>query len=494
MPENKAKEGKTLDNQNNINDYFKLISSNSKRNRIYIESLKPIFKSKINYIYIYDIPIDLISYCSPNLFPHILKLNFDLKRYIIFRKKNKNGQLEIFIEESKKDFGFDKNDDINIIKEKFEKKNIIQDNRENEFNIFDGISFSSKENKEGEESNTQKNKIWKSDANYKKEDFKEIEYFLNRFNSPLINSMENENKKLDLKQDQFKYQQIEKLNSINNDNSINENKNKIILNKKNLFKKIVKKIVFKTQMDRTYFHSLFDKSIPEKSNIYNPNSSIKVPNGKKKHYNLRYVSTRNKQNKDKIKKIINKVNSSQKNKNLSIIAKTNSEIFRPQSFYNSYHKMLSNFDRNIKNQNKLVNLDSKSFKSPISQTKSMNNIKKKFEISVKDFNKRHIYMLNEFEKLYDETKMKGLLPKVKISYTFVHPKPFEGIYGFNIFDNINKNVTRQIEEIGEKTKVDYFFNRIKRNFKKIIKRNIFSKDNCSLKTIIKCPTLYSINK
>ena len=497
--ENNTKEGKISEHTNNINDGIKSLSSNSIIKTNNIKKLKPILKPNINYLYINDIPKELIPNCSPNLFPHTLKQNFNLKMYIIFRKKNKNVKLEKLIKKNKKDFGVNQNDYINLIYEKFEKETITQ---ENKYNILDDISFSSKDKKEDMELNIPKNKIWKNDFKNKKEDFKEIEYFLHRFNSLLIHSKDN--------QDKLKYQQIQKINSVNkkqesykindnNDNSINENKNKITMNNKNHFKKITKKAFFKTSLNGTYSHSLFDKNISEKSTFYNPNSSIKIPSDKKNPYNLKYGFTRNKQCKDKMKKIINNVHSQQKTKNSHINAKTISGKLRHQSFYNSYHKISSNSNKNKNFQNKLINFDTKSFKPSISQTKYQKNhtynIKRNCEISIRDINKSHIYGLYEFGKMYDEIKSKGLLPKTKISYSLIHSKPFEGTTGFNFLDKINKDNTRDIEGIEEKTKTDYLFNNIKKNIKRILKRNIlFSKDNFSLKTLIKCPSLYSINK
>ena len=488
--ENNAKEGKVSDNISYINDYIKSISSNSKRKTNNTKKLKLFFKPNINYLYINDIPKKLIPNCSPNLFPHTLKQNLDLKIYINFRKKNNNGKLEIVTEKSKKDFEVNKNDDINTINGKFAKENI---NQENKCNILDDISFSSKEKDEDMELNLPKKKIWENNSKIKKEDFKEIEYFLYRFNSSFILSKD--------KQDKLKYQPIQKIDSVNNiNNSINENKNKIILNNKNHSKKIAKKTLFKTSVNVTFSRSLYYKNTSEKSTFYNQNSSIKVPSDKKKPYNLKYGFTRNNQYKNQMKKVINNSNSKLKtNDNSHINAKTISGKLRPQSIDNSYHKMLSNFNTNKNLQNKSINFDTKLFNPSISQKKFENNhshnIKRNCEISIRDINKSHIYGLYEFGKMYDEIKRKGLLPNAKISYSLIHPKPFEGLSGFKFLDNINKNTTRDIEEIEEKTKNDYLFKKIERNIKKNLKQNkLFSKDNYSLKTLVKCPNLYIINK
>ena len=119
------------------------------------------------------------------------------------------------------------------------------------------------------------------------------------------------------------------------------------------------------------------------------------------------------------------------------------------------------------------------------------NHKNSFENRIKKISKSHTYNLKEFDKLYEETKTKGLLPKNKNLYIKNYKKSFDTVYGFKFLDNISqKSSSIQIEE-ENKTKNDYLFQKLKKNIKLILKKDILvTRNNFSLKNLVNCPNLY----
>ena len=66
------------------------------------------------------------------------------------------------------------------------------------------------------------------------------------------------------------------------------------------------------------------------------------------------------------------------------------------------------------------------------------NIKKTFIKKDRQIKKANIFSLNNFEKLYKETKRKGLLPKTTMKNNLFY-KPFRGLYGHNYFLDLLNN-------------------------------------------------------
>ena len=197
------------------------------------------------------------------------------------------------------------------------------------------------------------------------------------------------------------------------------------------------------------------------------------------------------------------INLKLKNKKNSIIkSKTLSGKSTTKNLYNTYREMFNNenskiFEK-IYNINACKNnLSSKYFKKVMSQSTIHRIHNRHFENSlvktINEFRNNKIIGLYEFEKLYKETKEKGLLPKAKINYNSVFHKAFESFGGFNFLKYIENKGYNKNEEMEEnKSLNDYSSDKLKKIIKQFQnKSKLFNKNNFSLKTLIKSPNLYS---
>mgnify|MGYP002622036171 CR=1 FL=1 len=318
-------------------------------------------------------------------------------------------------------------------------------------NIFKNISFSSKDEKEESNSILPMEKIYNNSINNGNKDYKDIKYFLQKLYNSKIQKLNEEEK---FEQSKKLYKKIEKMNSIKNkeeeeikldfiklftNNSLIETKKKIKTNNKNLFLKLAKRELFKMSFNKTNSLSKTNRNTSDKSTIYNPNSSINENNIKINFENNLNHLTRNRQNKKKLKvkeKEKEKENLNKDEKKLFLIkSKTSSEKTVNKNIINSYQE---NFPRSFSETkiNKIRNNNTKYIKAlscnDLTSKYHIHNIKKNFRIINRQINKDQIFSLNNFEKLYNETKIKGLLPKTEIKYNLFY-QPFKGVYGHNYF-------------------------------------------------------------
>ena len=495
--------------------YIMSIASKPSGKILYINKLKPTINSFIQFIYIKDIPKSLIPKISANLFPHFSIQNFNLEIYAYLRKYTKKKKLESLINFNKINYRINY---LKNAKEENQKENDFEDSKEN---IFNNSSFSSKEKKEDIIKNlAYKNEIKNNNNNLDK-DIKEIENFIKKLNFSIFSSKNDVEKKLSFKNDKLKYKQIKKLNSIlkrnkedskqdiivdkKNENIYKdkiENRKNLNINKKNRIIKFSHKDLFKTTLNGSYTFSKFDKSISYKSifNKYNSKNKEEIHkiNSNEKNFHLT-----SRQEKNRIKNKIKKINYKPKNKNRSNYNNNiiSDKVFIPR-FSSSSHEIVPNSNKLNKYSNNLISTNLSSIFFNPSKSKSYiqeNNVNKNktfFEYSIKLINKSHIHSLKNFEKLYQETKKNGLLPKTNKNFSQNHHKPFEGIYGYSFIKNSIKNDTmKEIEIYENKSKNDYLSEKLKINIKKILKRKfLYNKNKFSLSEIIKSPNFYGNNE
>ena len=494
-----------IENRDDNENYSRNRKANSKRKKEYFENtnLKPVLKSNIDYIYVKDIPKHLVPNCSPNLFPNSIFQSVNFKIYLNLRKNNiafLPKKSELLREKNQNDS--EKNFKNLNFKDKYFVEDIFEDNKEN---LCDNIS--SEEDNKLENKNLQYKIMNKNKTNILDEDDKDIENFLFRLNSSLPKTKINKEKIVSLKNGRFKFNQFKKMDffkenksKINEDNSNSfiKNKNNIILNNKNHFIKIAQKSMFKTSLSGTISFTKIDKNTSQRSKYFNPNSSINDRIKKISSYNSNLRSTRNKKDKSQIiRNILKKANL--KLKNSIIKAKTLSGKLTTKSLYyeifNNNSKIIEN---NLYNNNaSIINSNSKSSKNAISYS-TINRIhngyfKNPSEKNIKEFRNNKIIGLYEFEKLYEETKRKGLLPKTKINYNTIFRKAFDSFVGFNFLKYIeNRGYNKHIELEENKSLNDYSFEKLKKIIKQFRNKNkLFNKNNFSLQTLIKSPNLYS---
>ena len=495
----------TFDIFENGRKFLKVVITDSFRHRMYFTRLNTIFGININYVYVQDMPKEFIPNCVPNLFPHINEDIYNLKVYINIKANNNKENIESLLNKSHKDKSIQKffrNSNNNWLKK--ENKSFGNDY------ICNNISFSSKEEKkENEEINSflPKENINNNKINNDNKDFKEIKYLLQKFYNSKIQKQNEEEKipkhnkilyKKILKINSIKYKQEEEnkqdfIKSITNNSKNEENKN-IKINNRNLLLKIGKKELYKMSFNKSNSLSKTNKDTSDKSTIYNPSSFINEHNFKINIDNNSIHLTRNRKNKREMK--VNKdENLIREAKSFFFFkSKATSEKTINKNNINSYQeRTLSE-----KKDSKIINNNEK-YTKPFSCNNIRNrihiqNMKKYFKIKDTKINKSHIFSLNNFEKLFLETKKKGLLPKGKICYK-MHNKPFKGVYGHNFFiEMMNKKRNyREIEE-ENKAKDAYNLEKLKMNIKKMLKSDkLFFKNNYSLEEIVKCPNLYFNN-
>lgn len=496
----------TFDIFDNDRKFLKVVLSDTVRNRTYFTRLYTLFRININYVYIQDMPKEFIPNCIPNLFPHISKDIGNLKTYIKIKMNNNIDNIELLLNKSQKD---------KTLQKYFKNSNNNNEriNRNKSFDddfLFDNLSFSVKEEKAEINSILPRNRICNNKINDENQDFKEVKYLLNKFNAIKIPKIiENEKK---LNQNDIFYKKIQKINSIKNKKeeyrqdllksttnfSTIDNKSIMQIKNRNHFLNIDKKGSFKLSFNKTNSFSKTGKNTLDKSTIDNANFNeqiykINLNDTNKIHY------TRNKQHKKEIKILYEKKNINEDVKNLYIISRTssgktvNKDTIKP--YYEKFFPKTVNVKRIIKERNNNKKYKTK-YRKPSSYQNILNRyylekLEKNSEIKNKEINKNKIFMLCNFEKVYAETKRKGLLPKTKINYNIYH-KPFKGIYGHHYFlDLLIKKSNREVEE-ENKVRDSYNLEKINKSIKNMLKSDIlFFKNNYSLETIVKGPNLYS---
>ncbi len=458
-------------------------------NNTFFDNFKSILKSKAKYLYMKEIPKKLIPNCTPNLFPNVKLPSINLKIYINKRKSKKLYNITYL-------FGFnEKNENIdNKYKERGSK-----DTR----NIFESInsentaSFNEIIEKENVFIKNLKKKLYDNQYNLDK-DTKEIEAFI-----PKLNNLKNKSKeKLCLSKDNSIYKQIKKKYSIirkKNDiknsyskSTIHKNKkslfyqNKYDISDKNLVNKVLKKRILKNSLNHVNSISKIDKNISQKSLFQDKNDTIKNSINKFDDCNSAIFLTRNKRGKIRMKSIIKNLIFSKSKIPSLIKSQTVSKEKAKKYISNTSREFISNYTYRKKpnNINNILNNSSKIFQNK--------NHKNSFENRIKKISKSHTYNLKEFDKLYEETKSKGLLPKNKIHHIKNYKKSFDTVYGFNFLDYITQKASSiQIEEEENKTKNDYLFQKLKKRIKQILKKDILvTRNNFSLKNLVNCPNLY----
>ena len=490
---------------NNGRKFLKFVVSESFRHRIYFTRLNPIFQSNINYVYIQDMPQEFIHNCIPNLFPHINTDIHNLKIYINIKMNNNKDNIELLLDKTRKDKSINKFYRNSIKRNELRKENKSFGN----VYICKNISFSSNDEKEEPNSILPNEKIYNNEINNGNKDYKDIKNFIQKLCISKKKKL-NEEEKFD--QSKILYKTIEKINSIKNkeeeeskldliksfiNNSLIETKKKIKTNNKNLLLKIGKRDLFKMSFNKTNSLSKTNRNTSDKSTINNPNSSINENNIKINYESNLIHLTRNRQNKKILKVKANENLNSDEKKLLLIKSQTSSGKTINKNIINSYQE---NFPRAF-SETKIIKIrnNNTNYAKAFSCDNLLNkihirNMKKNFITKNRHIRKDQIFLLNNFEKLYEETKMKGLLPKIKIKNISFY-KPFRGLYGHNFFLDLMNNKRSYEEIVKENKNIDaYGFEKVNRNIKMIQKSDILLfKNNYSLESIIKCPDIYLSN-
>ena len=486
---------------NNGRKFLKFVVSESFRHRIYFTRLNAIFKSNINYVYVQDMPQEFIHNCVPNLFPHISNDIYNLKIYINIKMNNNKENIELLLDKTQKDKSINK-----FYRNSINRNNLKKENKSfGNINICKNISFSSNDEKEESNSILPMEKIYNNKINNGNKEYRDIKYFLQKLCDSKVQKLNEEEK---FNQRKFIYNKIEKLNSIKNkdeeskldfitNNSLIETKKKIKTNNKNLFLKISKRELYKMSFNKTNSLSKTNRNTSDKSTICNPNSSINENNIKINFDNNLIHLTRNRQNIKKIEVKENENLNKVEKKIFFFKSKTSSGKTLNKHIINSYQE--NNLQRTFSEIkiNKIRNNNTNCTKSfscnDLTSRIRILNMKKNFIIKDRHINKNQIFSLNNFEKLYKETKKRGLLPKTKIKYNLYY-KPFKGIYGHNYCLDLLNNKRNEEKESEYKDQISYGFEKVNKNIKMIQKSDIlFFKNNYSLESIVKCPNIYSNN-
>lgn len=481
------------------------VESNSIIDQGYLKNLKPVLKSKIKYLYIYEIPKYLIPTSSPNLYPHFNKLSLKLKLYSNVRKYKFSNNFEFLMR-----------DQSNISK----KVENINDNNEKSIDLDDDkYKISNNISSEEKINDEIPNLLYKKyNKNQNKNDSmdkisKDIEIFIYKFNNSITKGIKNR----ELKQNILKYDKMIKLNQIKNQNKENKNKNNegninkffeskkyLIPKNENQLSKIIKKNMFKTSLNKTDSISNSYRNISQKSTTHNFSSGIKELkhqiNPSKTVFHLR---RNNKNDKNNIINILQQLNFNKNNRNISFIKNiTGSEKFVTKNIFETYREKFRYGNKKTKISNYLDNnnnnKNNSSFKN-LNKSKSYNNLysihrnnkKNFFEKSSSKINKSQIYSLSGFEKIYKQTKDKGLIPITKITTNTIVHRPFGSSSSFfKYLENkeSNKQIEPEINTIGK----NYFLKKLKKNIIRNIQNQskFFSKNNISWKEIAKSQNLY----
>ena len=393
----------TMEILDNIGVYFRMSFSNSGKEVIFLEKLKPVIKSNINYLYIKDLPEDLFPNCIPNIYPN---LNRKIKYLTIYLKgikykrlkkfdsydEKKNKDLKFNSNNNSKIFGFRKNNNYNHLMKNVKDNSGNMDNSTDtnklEENILDNITISSdKEENSKNLISIEQIKQIKNHHNSNKRflvdnDIYDIELLIDKFDTIAKKDIRRKSKKKATIREKKSFifnKEIKSFGSIHkiidnnknnkkiNENSLIENKNNIIMNNKKLFKKINKRQIFQTSLK----------------------GPISIKNKNKNKYNNSIISKLIEKN--TIKNILNKDLSSSKK-----CIKLNNIIYKR---INS-SRYLFNPPKNKNNQKYINNLFRKS-KRTLTQSnlmtlsKSKNNDKSEIE------SKDNIFTAKSYEKKYN---------------------------------------------------------------------------------------------
>ena len=522
----------TMEVLDNIGVYFRMSFSNSDKKVIFLEKLKPLIKSKIDYLYIKDMPDNLIPNVIPNIFPIIKNNNkyrylylylstkkyngIKIRKYELYEDSKNNEDLELDTNNNKtKKYDFIKNNknNFNISKSSHESNKEIN-------NILGNITLSS--NKEENTNNIislEKNNNKNNNINGREYDVKDIELFINKF-MPMFDKKKfnNENKKNNIDKN-------------NDENSLIENKNNIIMNNKILFKKLHKKEIFQTSLKGQ--NGIYNKNKKNKisstrsissqltknnDSINYMNKNINIPSKKfslKKGEKNKKIFLR-KTNSDLTQSILLN-NNSLKNKNISCYKTQNLKkeiIYELSAVQDKNSKDFLKFSSNENNvsvnsdNNNPINKNKKELKKNIkyyfndiitnnfaSNNKRSNfkNIYKNYFGDKNKFKIKKFPTLKEFEIIYEKTKESGMLPKNKMIFRTNKYRAFSDFSGNHFYDKTYDlgNIWEEKKGGEINIKAEYYLMALKRKIKNDNKKNeLLSKNFCSLKQISKYPNIY----
>ena len=525
----------TLEILDNIGVYFRMVFSNTGKNNIFLEKLKPVIKSEIRYLYIKDVPKYLIPNCLPNIFP---VLNINVKYLLIYFKNikyNKIEKIESYEEEKKNIKDIDLNNNYfskrfklnNLTKNQSDSSNLNKSSSEaNKFyeniNILENISLSTdkEENAANKVNNEQAKNLYNANKKLNSNDNEifELENLIDKLEFPFVRKPNKkptirENKDFVFKKEIKKQKSLFKKDEINinklidqiNENdemSLIENKNNIINNNRKLFKNLSKKEIFQTSLKGPSAIINRKKNIKFKSEINS--NPIKINESKNRSNN----------------KISREKNSRQINSNSSILS---SFIKRNEKKYIKHFLRKTNSDisqSSILNLSKLKTKDVTSFKShqkiKLRNSRELNNNNLEFNTiqgnifynnnikcsenskNIPDFFYRKIAKicqkdenienniiernyknlkikkfptLKEFEYIYKQIKEMGLLPKNKMLFHGNKFRAFSDFSGVNNIDNKENNEWAEKREEESIIKNNYNMDNIKRKLNLENKRN-----------------------
>ena len=575
----------------NIGVYFRMSFSNSGKIVLFLEKLQPVIRQSINFFYVKDMPKRLIPNCMPNLFPILKKKYKYLSVFLRLRKYNRSKKYGFYEEEKAlREIEYDLKDSKNIKNKKnnmnlntrneseYKGRSSKSSNESNkvEENMLKNISLSSEKEKEKDDQEIIEPTKLKNHHNTNRRllvdnDIYDLEVLLNKI-SPFfggnIDYVRREKKRITIREDKklFSLRDIKKMNANGKmednrknslykiaeyqDNSLLENKKKIMENNRNYFKKVSKREIFQTGLkgpiaiktsknklkrikssqqyfSRNEMKSSTNKSLSfkniAKNRLYfkygrdNHDNKIisklkksNIPTNQKKYY---LKNTKSDFSSSDIQ--IPKVNISKNRKNFKdmttviyqkdiknkIINQRNRNIFdfnNDGSGTNNKYDSSDNFfniNINIPNNNNIYLRDSSKSVTQIENKENKFKDTKEFiENALLQKNKytvKKFCSLKEFETLYDKIKAIGKLPKTRM---FFHGNKYKGFSStvFDFFKSKSSNGWEEQKEERSKIKDDYFLINMQNKLKKEEEKNkLLSKKFCSLKKLLKFPNIYS---
>ena len=453
----------TMEILDNIGVYFRMSFSNSGKNIIFLEKLKPVVYPKIYYLYAKDIPKKLLPNCIPNLFPVLKEKIKYLVIYLKSKKYNKIKRIEYLADEKDlKDLELDTNSNTfnKIIKNNNnENSNIIkssEDSNKLDENFVDYISSSSdKEDiSQNKISIEQVNSHYNPNKKYLVDhDINDIELLIDKMTIAL-QKIENprktkkratirESKNFIFSKEIKGYYSFSKENEknkvIQNKKKENEEnsfiKNKIMMNNKKFFEKISKKEFFQT-------------SLKGKDAINNKNKKSKFSSRAISSKITKNREIRNSINKYKVLKKLNmKIDSNNRQNN------PNNSLYLLPSFTNK-KKFLTN---KAKNDLTLPNMFNISYlkNKKASSFKNKNNIKKKKNVEFcpeQENNSNSIIKFSSFENSFNSDNNPLNNDEIK------NEKPYNNFSMNDIF-SYNLIEQKQLNYNFRKTYNNYFGNK-----------------------------------
>ena len=579
----------------NIGVYFRMSFSNSGKIVLFLETLQPVIKKSINFFYVKDIPKQLIPNCMPNLFPILKKKYSYLLVFLRLRKYNRSKKNRFYEEEKAlREIEYNlkyskliknKQNNLNNItrnESAYKGRSSKSSNESNkvEENILKNISLSSEKEKDKDDKEIIEPTKLKNHHNENRRllvdyDIYDLEVLLNKLSPSSGGNAEfvrREKKRITIreekrfyslrdlqkakengiKEDKKRYSLLDKIPEYQ-DNSLMENKKKILENNKNYFKRISKKEIFKTaikgpiaiksnknklkriQSSQQYFSRNEIRSSTNKSLSFKTFAKFKpyFKYGKDNHDNkiiskLRKSSLLANQKKYYLKNSksdfsssdiqIPKVDISKNRKNYKdmttikyqkdmknkIMFQRNKNIFdfndgsATNNKYDSSEQVfnISNSNNNNNNNNNNIYLRDSS-KSATNKTQKENKFKDTKEFIENALSQKNKYSvkkfcsLREFENLYDKIKAIGKLPKTKM---FFHGNKYKGFSSacFDFVKSKNSNALEEQKEERSKIKDDYFLINMKNKLKKEEEKSkLLSSKYCTLKKLLKFPNIYS---